>query len=82
MAEKTTDELVQQGMVVFRLVRDKMRLRDTVRALLDAYPGETPCHLDHEGYCQEHAVSAPCVVAAARMVLEETAPRKDSFDGL
>ena len=82
MSEPTTEELVRQGMVVVRLVRDKLRLRDTAQALLDAYAGETPCHLDHEGYCQEHAVSQPCVVAAARMVLRETEPRKDTFDGV
>ena len=28
-----------------------------------------PCRLDHHGYCQEHFLSQPCVVAAARAAL-------------
>ena len=31
---------------------------------------DEPCRFDHEGYCQAHRVSKPCVVAAAREVLE------------
>lgn len=30
-----------------------------------------PCRLDHEGFCQEHDVSRPCVVAEARRIVAQ-----------
>lgn len=41
------------------------RLRSALRALVD----DVPCRLDHEGYCQSHGVSKPCVVDEARRLL-------------
>lgn len=45
-------------------------LRLALRDLLDVN-GE-PCRLDHEGYCQAHYLSKPCIVAAAKALLEAT----------
>ena len=44
-------------------------LRATIHSLIDSEDGA--CRLGHEGYCQEHRLSRPCVVAAARNVLED-----------
>lgn len=43
-------------------------LRLALRDLLDVQ--DEPCRLDHNGACQAHYVSRPCIVAAARDVLE------------
>lgn len=43
-------------------------LRMALRDLLDLHDG--PCSYDHEGYCQAHGVSKPCVVAEAVKALE------------
>lgn len=40
-----------------------------LRDFLDMHEG--PCRLDHEGFCQEHSSSAPCLVARARRLFSE-----------
>lgn len=45
---------------------------DVVRPMLDAVTYDTPCSLDHHGYCQEHGhlEEGPCPDGTARLFLE------------
>lgn len=38
-------------------------------AVIQALVDEEPCRSDHEGFCQAHGCSRPCVVAPARGLL-------------
>ena len=53
-------------------------LEQALRAVLELHAG--PCRIDHEGYCQNHGVTQPCVVADARRVLASSTHARVSAD--
>lgn len=40
-----------------------------IEEFLDHF-GDTPCRLDHHGYCQEHWLGEPCIVPRLREILK------------
>jgi hypothetical protein len=47
------------------LLAEVHRLRETLAEFVD----DEPCILDHHGYCQNHNLTKPCAVEAARRLL-------------
>ncbi len=64
---------VETALAFALFARREFRLaKDVANALEEVLAGkEEACRLDHNGFCQEHASRAPCVVAEAREALRK-----------
>ena len=68
-----TAALIEDGEALCAALRAAWDDNARLRAALEEFIDDEPCLLDHEGYCQAHYVTTPCIVANARAALARPA---------